>query len=236
MKGFIKLYLKEMKAGRASLAAHAAVAATLAVLIMLFLRTMPQVSPVPQEIVMLLWMSQFFPLVFLWLALISYFGLSQEWRDGSVALWAALPVPRWKLLASKLAFLLSTLVLTVLIMLVVFKLVNLTGLFASAMEELSLTTWYNLLMQSLFCLPVIPAAFAFFLSGVSLRRSPWLSQIPVLAALFGTVLLTERLASLTVLGAERWVIFPVSHWAGMYAAGILGFCLSIYFLDRQALP
>jgi len=62
-----------------------------------------QESEIPGRLILFLWLAQVRGLFVVWLCMASYYHLSREWKNGTVALWLSLPVRRWKLLVSKLA-------------------------------------------------------------------------------------------------------------------------------------
>jgi len=197
-----------------------------------------------------------------WMLGTGYSFLSREYKEGSVALWAGIPVKSWKRLLAKalalwteLVLLSGVLVAGILLVLQVelhFRLEPGDIYFA---DISSLVLMIAILLVVF--LPLGGAALGLFLSGSSLGKLSWLSRIITGIAMLGVVLGVERLLGRWL---EYTVYFPdplinitaqegeasftmamvqelsLSTIAGIYVAGVLGFLLGMFLLEKRPLP
>ena len=238
MTGLLSLYLKELKAYRIALIVYTLVAVALVIFFLVIFGGMIQlmeeesIGGATGFLVLLsplLLVLNLFPI---WLLFISYRCLSNEWKDGSVALSLALPVRPWSWLTAKLAALVTMLLLLFLTPVVLLTLLSALDIIpASSPREVFFAGGSGTVMVLVLYLPLVPAAFSVFLSGSSLSRYSFLARLVIVAALMVTTWLGTRLASFA-----SWEIHPVEAFSpyliGIYAAGTLGFVLSLYFLEK----
>ncbi len=234
MKGLLHLYLKDIKAHRVALAVHAAVVAALVVGLVIIVESVYgeiQESEIPGRLILYLWLAQVRGLFVVWLCMASYYHLSREWKDGTVALWLSLPVCRWKLLVSKLAAQFTMLLLLAAIPLIIFIII--TVIFpVSAVGEHFPTVCMSVVSLVVWGIPFLPATFAFYLSGTLLAWSPWLPRIAMIGVLMAAHWLGET-AVYEPLWGVTWGFLTAHFWIGLYTAGLLGLVLSLYFFNKE---
>jgi len=234
MKGLLHLYLKDIKAHRVVLAIHVAVVTALAVGLVIIVESVSgavQESEVPGQIIIGLMFSQIHVLFVVWLCVASYYHLSREWKEGSMALWLSLPVCRWKLLVSKLAALLTVLLLLAAIPLIIFILVKVIFP-ASAVGEHFPTVSMTLVLLVAGGIPFLPATFAVYLSSTFSARYPWLPQVITI----GVLIAAQRLGEVVVyepLWGVSWGFYTAHFWVGLYTAALLGLVLSLGYINKE---
>jgi len=145
----------------------------------------------------------------------------------------ALPVSPWIWLTAKLAAVVTMNLLLFLTPVVLLTLLSALGIIsASSPREVFFAGGSGTVMVLVLHLPLIPAAFSVFLSGSSLIQHFWLARLVMVTALMVTTWLGTRLASFA-----SWEIHPVEAFSpyliGIYAAGALGFALSLYSLESK---
>ena len=178
-----------------------------------------------------------------------------------MALWAGIPVKSWKRLLAKALALWTELVLLSGVLVAGILLVLQVELhFRLDPGEIHFAGTSSLVsMIAVLLIAILPlggAALGLFFSGSSLGKLSWLPRIITGTAMLGVVLGVERLLGLWL---EYTVYFPdpliniaaqegkasftmamvegmsLSMIAGIYTAGILGFLLGMYLLEKRPL-
>ncbi len=251
MKELKALYIKELKGEKYAFLGYVLFIAGLAGILSIL-------APPGNSVVFLMSLPVY--LLPLWILLAGYDFVSREYKEGSVALWAGLPVKSWKKLLAKIlalwtefVLLSGVLVAGILLLLQVelhFRL-DPGDIYFAGTSSLILMIAVLLVVF----LPLGGAALGLFFSGSSLGKLSWLSRIITGLTMLGVFLGVERLLgrwlehkvyfpdpfiNITAQEGEASFTFAVVQFslstiAGIYAAGVLGFVLSIYLLEKRPL-
>jgi len=245
LREFTALYWKELKGEKDAIFERAML---MLVIVLVFIIVGKGVIPGPgfsSELLLGILEAVLFLLLPVWIIPAGYSFLGREWKEGSVALWAALPVERWKLLLAKMCALCTEFVLLGGLLLAGLSFWFFPWPFQVLLNVITMLTM--LLLLILIYLPLAPAVFGVFLSGVSVSRLAAPVRILAGAILLGAAtgvgiifsLLVGETAALSPGLAGYLLLIPVGDFlplpvvAGFYAAGILGFALSLYFLGKR---
>lgn len=256
MKELKALYIKELKYEKHAILGYVLLIAGLAAVLSILGRNL---AP-PGTSVLL--MTQLLFLIPYWILWAGYDFLSREYKEDSVALWSALPVKSWiKLLAKALALWTESLLLSGLVVAGVLLVLQVEIHFRLDPGDIYFAGISSLMLiiavLLIAFLPLGGAGFGLFISGSSLGKLSFPSRIATGLTMLGVVLGVERLLGRwlehavyfpdplisNIAGREgeaSFTIFMVqglslSTIAGVYAAGILGFLLGMYLLERRPL-
>ncbi len=248
MNNLRKMYLTELKSERDSIVGHLVIIAALCLILLLLSRggeasMISSISVVPLS------------LMFFWYIFYSFDILHREWKENTVSLFLSIPMKIEYLLLSKMLALLTTyLILTMAITVGMALICGISfGSLAAFID--GFLVGLSVIVHSLTLLvPLTPAVFLIYLSGVSFIQWASIVRAIVVVILFSLVYFGGRIASLVFGAAAISLDFPHTISNGSQSlsiamasipiyliftaclVGILGFFFSVRLLEERPRP
>jgi len=189
--------------------------------------------------------------------LAGYDLFKREWKDGTIALWSAVPVKPWKLVGSKItAVFTEFLFIGILISTAIVVLVWPHASHRAEFGEVFMQTVLIFLQSHLILLPLAAIAAALYMSGTIFSKYGGLMRLVSGFALLWVIFIVDRLVdignvslvyaevpyleSVQIGGGTFSVAFPESISLSLvlilYLTGVLSFILGGKLLGRRVLP
>jgi len=253
MREFIDLMLKELKGDRSNLFT------LFGLIISFFLLSilMREINLYNYHIGSLFILSLFFGALPLLYFLAGYDLFKREWKDGTIALWSAVPVKPWKLLGSKITavfteFLFIGILLSTAIVVLVWPYTSHRAEFG----EVFITTALLFIQSYLVLLPLAVIAAALYMSGTIFSKYGNLVRLISAFMLLWVIIIVEGLVDIGTMslvyaevsyletvpmnGGTFSVAFPESISLSLvlilYLTGVLSFILGGKLLEKRVLP
>ena len=253
MREFIDLMLKELKGDKSTLFTLFGLVISFFLLSML----MRELKLDNIYIASLFILSLFFGVLPLLYFLAGYDLFKREWKDGTIALWSAVPVKPWKLVGSKITavftgFLFMGILLSTAIVVLVWPHASHRAEFG----EVFISTVILFVQSHLLLLPLAAIAAALYMIGTVFSKYGGLVRLISGILLLWVVFIVDRLVdfgtvslvyaevpyleSVQINGGTFSVAFPESIALSLvlilYLTGVLSFILGGKLLERRVLP